>query len=347
VRVTANDGDLGEKLLKEFQDNDKTIPTVLTTSQKLSTGVDALNVRNIVLLRPINSMIEFKQIIGRGTRLYDGKYYFTIYDFVKAYENFQDPTWDGEPVCPVCGNNPCTCEAEALPYEFEGDEDKLTEVEEPRVKYRPSSSGVCTVCGQDPCVCKKPEKLEIRLSDGRTRRIKYLKSDMFWGADGKPVSAEEFLNTMFGQLPEFYGDIKELQEKWSNPKTREELLELLDEAGYGIDVLKQIRTLIDAENSDLLDVLEYISYNIDPIERTERAGRTEKYILSLPVQEQEFVQFIRNLYVKQGVEELGASKLPDLIAMKYGSLPDGMKALGGVNKAKDAFVNFQRHLYAS
>ena len=82
-RVTANDGLLGEQHLRDFQDNEKTIPTILTTSQKLSTGVDARNIRNIVLMRPINSMIEFKQIIGRGTRLYDGKEYFTIYDFVR------------------------------------------------------------------------------------------------------------------------------------------------------------------------------------------------------------------------------------------------------------------------
>jgi len=83
-RVTANDGELGNGYLRAFQNNEKTIPTILTTSQKLSTGVDARNIRNIVLMRPINSMIEFKQIVGRGTRLYDGKDYFTIYDFVKA-----------------------------------------------------------------------------------------------------------------------------------------------------------------------------------------------------------------------------------------------------------------------
>ena len=99
-RVTADDGDIGEQWLLAFQDNDKLIPTILTTSEKLSTGVDALNIRNIVLLRPINSMIEFKQIIGRGT-LFDGKDYFTIYDFVKAHEHFNDPEWDGEPEIPV------------------------------------------------------------------------------------------------------------------------------------------------------------------------------------------------------------------------------------------------------
>ena len=100
ARVTANDGERGNQFLREFQDNEKTIPTILTTSQKLSTGVDARNVRNIVLMRPINSMIEFKQIIGRGTRLFDGKDYFTIYDFVKAHLHFSDPEWDGEPIEP-------------------------------------------------------------------------------------------------------------------------------------------------------------------------------------------------------------------------------------------------------
>jgi hypothetical protein len=99
-RVTADDGALGEQWLRDFQDNEKTIPTILTTSQKLSTGVDARNVRNIVLLRPVNSMIEFKQIIGRGTRLYDGKDYFTIYDFVRAHHHFSDPEWDGDPEAP-------------------------------------------------------------------------------------------------------------------------------------------------------------------------------------------------------------------------------------------------------
>src|SRR2546430_13587558 len=100
ARVTANDGERGEQFLREFQDNEKTIPSVLTTSQKLATGVDARNIRNIVLMRPINSVIEFKQIIGRGTRLYDGKDYFTIYDFVKAHHHFSDPEWDGEPIEP-------------------------------------------------------------------------------------------------------------------------------------------------------------------------------------------------------------------------------------------------------
>ena len=82
-RVTADDGKIGEQHLRDFQDNEKVFPTILTTSQKLSTGVDAPEIRNIVLMRPVNSMVEFKQIVGR-TRLYDKKDHFTIYDFVEA-----------------------------------------------------------------------------------------------------------------------------------------------------------------------------------------------------------------------------------------------------------------------
>ncbi len=338
VRVTANDGEQGEQYLKEFQDNEKTIPTVLTTSQKLSTGVDALNVRNIVLLRPINSMIEFKQIIGRGTRLYVGKYYFTIYDFVKAYENFQDPAWDGEPVCPVCGNNPCTCE--------EGDSDRETEgggdACEPNPDYNKKPRK-----DDDKEEVEKPERLEIRLSDGRTRKIRFIKSDMFWGADGKPVSAEEFLKAMFGQMPEFYTSLEDLREKWSSPKTREELLDRMSEAGYDKETLSRVRTLIDADNSDLLDVLEYISFNVEPILREERAKRTNSYISTLSAQQQDFVKYVIDLYIREGIDELGTSKLPELLNMKYGSVQDGISFLGGLDIAKNTFYGFQRRLYLS
>ena len=147
-RVTANDGSLGELHLRSFQDNEKSIPTLLTTSQKLSTGVDARNIRNIVLMRPINSMIEFKQIIGRGTRLYDGKDYFTIYDFVKAHHPFNDPEWDGQPLepepCPKCKCQPCQCE-------------KPPQEPCPDCGKQPCECErePCPKCGQRPCVCKK------------------------------------------------------------------------------------------------------------------------------------------------------------------------------------------------
>ena len=333
VRVTANDGEIGETYLREFQDNEKTIPTILTTSQKLSTGVDALNVRNIVLLRPVKSMIEFKQIIGRGTRLYEGKYYFTIYDFVKAYENFKDATWDGEPVCPYCGNEPCTCNGEEIQTSTPKQRNEVRDTETP---YKAKE------VEEDK---EKPEKLEIRLSDGRVRRIKFLKSDMFWGADGTPVSVEDFLQTMFGELPAFFSSVEDLQQKWAVPQTRKELLGRLGDMGYGVGVLKQIRTLIDADDSDLLDVLEYIAYNIEPMNRRERVRKVDAYRHSLSEKEQEFVNYITDLYVRAGVEELAMEKLSAIIALKYGSVQDGVTQLGSIEVAKNTFLKVQQRLY--
>ena len=192
---------------------------------------------------------------------------------------------------------------------------------------------------------ERPEKLEIRLSDGRARRIRYIKSDMFWGADGKPVSAEDFLNAMFGQMPEFYTSIDDLREKWSSPKTREELLDKMSEAGYDLETLNRIRTLIDADNSDLLDVLAYISFNVEPIQRAERAQRTDTYVSTLSAPQQDFVRYVISLYIREGIEELGTSKLPELLNMKYGSVQDGISYLGGLNMAKQTFYGFQRSLY--
>lgn len=339
VRITANDGEMGEQYLKEFQDNEKTIPTILTTSQKLSTGVDALNVRNIVLMRPVKSMIEFKQIIGRGTRLYEGKYYFTIYDFVKAYENFLDPQWDGDPVCPVCGNNPCTCHPEPSEYGTDEESGEETKTGEPKPTYGKPPKG------SDEEEKETPERLEIRLSDGRARRIRYIKSDMFWGADGKPVAADDFLRAMFGDMPRFFNSLHDLKEKWSSPKTRETLLEQMAEAGYDRETLCKIRTLIDADDSDLLDVLEYVSFNVEPINREERARRTEEYVSTLTPQQKDFVLYMLQLYINVGMDELGKDKLPELLKLKYGSPQDGMNALGGMEMAKSTFYGVQRSLY--
>ena len=141
---------------------------------------------------------------------------------------------------------------------------------------------------------------------------------MFWGADGKPVSADDFLEAMFGQMPEFYTSIEDLREKWASPKTREELLDKMSEAGYDKETLSRIRTLIDADNSDLLDVLEYISFNVEPIQRAERVQRTDPYVESLTAPQQDFVKYVIRLYIREGIDELGTSKLPEILKMKYG-----------------------------
>ncbi|TZF83915.1 DEAD/DEAH box helicase [Pedobacter sp. BS3] len=341
VRVTANDGEEGERLLREFQDNEKTIPTILTTSQKLSTGVDARNIRNIVLLRPVNSMIEFKQIVGRGTRLFDGKEFFTIYDFVDAYKHFSDPEWDGEPLeeepCKKCGLNPCECEyVPPRPCPVCGERPCVCEKQPPQP---------CEKCGQRPCVCKK--KVKIKLKNGKEREIKHMVSTSFWSADGKPISAEEFLNNLFGELPKLFKDEEELRKLWSNPITRKVLLENLDAAGFPKDDLLTLQKLVDMEKSDLYDVLEYV-FNGDYIAMTReaRAKAAEATIFALLNDKQkEFITFVLSKYIETGVDELDQEKLPILLTNKYQSLEDAKEFLGDVANISRLFIEFQEHLY--
>ena len=343
VRVTANDGEEGERFLRAFQDNEKTIPTLLTTSQKLSTGVDATNIRNIVLLRPVNSMIEFKQIVGRGTRLFDGKEFFTIYDFVDAYQHFNDPEWDGEPLapepCTFCGLNPCECvEIPRPPCEVCRQRPCICE-REPKPP--------CEVCGESPCVCQKRRKVKVKLRNGKEREIQHMVSTSFWSAEGKPISSDEFLNNLFGELPKLFKDEAELRRIWSNPITRKTLLENLDAAGFPKSDLIILQNLVDMEKSDLYDVLEYVfNGNHVAITREARAKAAEATIFSLlNDQQQEFIKFVLSKYIESGVEELDQEKLPILLTNKYQSLEDAKEILGDVGNISRLFIEFQEHLY--
>ena len=341
VRVTANDGEIGEQFLREFQDNEKTIPTILTTSQKLSTGVDARNIRNIVLMRPVNSMIEFKQIVGRGTRLFDGKEFFTIYDYVDAYHHFADPEWDGEPVeeeiCLNCEQSPCVCQKANSKLCSLCQVQPCVCVKEPKPP--------CLKCEQSPCVCKK--KVKIKLKDGKEREIQHMMSTSFWSANGTPISSEEFIQNLFGELPNFFKSEEELRTLWSNPLTRKELLQKLDEAGFGKDELTTLQSLIDAEKSDIFDVLEYIfNSDIKPITREERVAAAQATIFVLLNDKQkEFIEFVLSKYIETGVEELAQEKLPDLLKIKYQSFEDAGAVLGDLSKVRSLFIDFQKHLY--
>lgn len=321
VRVTAADGALGDQYLKAFQDNDNAIPTILTTSQKLSTGVDARNVRNIVLMREVNSMIEFKQIIGRGTRLYDGKDYFTIYDFVKAHHHFSDPEWDGEP--------------EPVEYITPG-----SQVSKPK----PAEQTPKPYQSSEP----KPEKILIKLSDGKTRQIQHMMATSFWGADGKPMSAAQFLESLFGVLPAFFKDEDTLRALWSQPETRKQLLDGLADKGFNKEVLAEMQRIIDAEHSDLFDVLAHVAFALQPLTRASRADQAKELVQQQFADKQSaFIEFVLGQYVQQGVDELAQEKLKDLIHLKYQSIHDATIELGNAAEIRQLFVGFQQYLYQS
>lgn len=334
-RVTADDGKIGEQHLKFFQDNERTIPTILTTSRKLSTGVDARNIRNIVLLRQINSMVEFKQIVGRGTRLWDDKDYFTIYDFVNAHEHFNDPAWDGPPLpptitdppdgpttCTKCGEQPCIC-----------------------VKKDPET---CVECGLIDCICEQegPRKMiRVQLSANRVAELDSMVKTSFWSQDGKPISATEFVKRLFGDLPELFKDEQQLTKLWSLPVTRKKLLTELEERGYTSDQLEDLRKLVHGENSDLFDVLAFVAFQTKLLPRLERASMVRIHMNSYNPAQQEFLDFVLQQYVNTGVNELDDEKLPDLLELKYHAIADAKSVLGEISSIRHIFIDFQKHLY--
>jgi type I restriction enzyme R subunit len=339
-RVTANDGALGEQHLRDFQDNEKSIPTILTTSQKLSTGVDARNIRNIVLMRPINSIIEFKQIIGRGTRLYDGKDYFTIYDFVKAHHHFNDPEWDGEPLppddCPKCAQRPCVCEV-TPPQPC------------PDCGKRPCEclKEPCPECGKIRCICQKKKRAKVKLADGKERKIQHMMVTSFWHPDGTPMSAQQFMEMLFGKLPEFFKDEAELRAIWSVPGTRSKLLDGLAEKGFGAEQMAEMQRIVDAQNSDLFDVLSYVAYAAPTKTREERATQAKVDIsASFNVKQQAFLDFVLAHYVAEGVRELDQDKLTPLLRLRYNnSIADAIADLGKPEEIGEFFSGFQQFLY--
>ena len=314
------------------------IPTILTTSQKLSTGVDARNVRNIVLMRPINSMIEFKQIIGRGTRLYDGKDYFTIYDFVKAHLHFSDPEWDGEPIdpeaCPKCGARPCVCVVAPPAACPVCGQIPCTCPPEPCPKY-----------GQRPCVCRK--RVKVKLADGKARTIQHMMMTTFWHPDGTPMSAQQFMEQLFGKLPDFFKDEAELRALWSAPDTRKKLLQRLADKGFDHNRLTDLQKAIDAEKSDPFDVLANVAYAMPPETREVRAAQARVHInTQFGAKQQVFLDFVLQHCVSVGVEELGQEKLTPLLRLKYhNSIADAVADLGKPEEIGKAFAGFQKYLY--
>lgn len=328
VRVTADDGEIGEQFLRDFQNNDKSIPTILTTSKKLSTGVDARNVRNIVLMRPVKDIIEFKQIIGRGTRLYDGKDYFTIYDFVKAHEHFQDPEWDGEPLPPEAENG-------------DGDEPggRVMEGNEPGGRKREENGN-----GQE---ANRRQRIRVKLADGKERTIQHMSVTTFWHPDGTPMSAQEFMENLFGSLPQFFGSEEDLRRLWSDPETRVELMEKLSEKGFGKEQLAEMQRIIDAEASDLFDVLAYVAYRIPTMTREDRSELARRRLAGEFNEKQVgFLDFVLRQYVKEGVGELSPDKLSPLLRLKYrNALSDAVADLGKPDMIKLTFSGFQKYLY--
>lgn len=340
VRITSDEGEIGKRLLKTFQDNDKDIPTILTSSQMLTTGVDARNVRNIVLVRNIGSIVEFKQIIGRGTRLFDGKDFFTILDFTGASENFYDDEWDGLP------SEPTT----RIKVDDEGQPITINDPPNYPTKEDDENEGEGNTEDPEKNEPQKPVKIEVRLSDSRTLRITNIET-RYIGADGKPMSATEFVRSLTdGVLPTLYHSEEQLREIWQKPETRKALLDELERRGLDNEHLEILQRMFEAQDCDIFDVLNHVSYSRDMITRKQRAaklrGETHFFEVFTNVQAKDFLHFILERYEADGVEELERDKLSELIKLRnLGTASEAAAVFGGRERLLDAYYGLQRELF--
>jgi len=329
VRITSDEGKIGRELLEKFQDNDRDIPTILTSSQMLTTGVDARNVRNIVLVRTINSMVEFKQIVGRGTRVFDGKDFFTIIDFTGATELFYDEAWDGLPE-----------EQREVQVEQIG----VATFDESPIVYPPTSEDE----NQERETTQRARTV-IRLKDGRKLKVIDVET-RYIDEDGRPLSAEEFLESLIGKLPTLFESEERLRDIWSQPNTRKELLQQMEGMGFDLESMYTLQQMLRAEDSDIFDVLAHIAFNTSMVTREKRAVRVRGNEVFFKVfkklEARKFLEFVLDRYVSTGVEELDQDHLGELIQISgLKTATEAVAAFGNVKKMQQAFLELQQALY--
>lgn len=326
VRVTSDEGKVGRELLEKFQDNDKDIPTIITSSQMLTTGVDARNVRNVVLDRTIGSMVEFKQIVGRGTRVFDGKDYFTIVDFRGATNNFYDEEWDGEPEAPEPGGTREPTPPPYTPEPPEGGDGPEPEPGEPRQRLK----------------VKLGKHRELKVIDIETRYI---------DENGKPLTIQEFVERLIQQLPGLFTSVDELRDIWSDPDLREQLLAKLVQAGFDKEQLSTLRRMFEADDCDMFDLLAFLAFEQPMATRKSRAEAVRANSAFFDQYQQEkakqFLHFVLNRYEQTGVTELARERLPALIELSgLGTTKDASMAFGGKPaQLLAAFKQLQHQLY--
>ena len=327
-RVTADDGATGDQYLREFRNSDLPVPTILTTSQKLTTGVDACNVRSIVLMREVKSMVEFKQIIGRGTRLYEGKPYFVIYDFTDASDRFQDDGWDGPTICPKCGRAPCVCE------------------KGPPKPPRPKQ--VCKVCGCNPCVCPKPPKKSVTIDLWDGRQISATWEDKVI-LDNEMLDVKEFLVRFANAIRRFTKDEQGLRGKWQEMEERSNLLEELAVLGFTEEKLREIQQKTERQEYDVLDITLDLVYAVAPIKRAMRAERLAEKLALLTPQQRALAEVILRNYVNDGVWTLSMKGFSDLLKQRYGSISEALSKLSfpTLDHALNYYSDIQHWLYAA
>ena len=322
VRVTSNEWEIWKIFLEKFQNNSKDIPTILTSSQMLTTWVDALNVRNIVLDRNIWSIVEYKQIIGRGTRVFDGKDFFTVYDFRWATTKFVDEIWDW------------------LPEDDFEKEEKILENKNKEENFE-------DFLPKDEKIKEKNEKIFVKLAYNREIKIINIETRYLDPTTGKHLSSEDFIKKILGELPKFYQNEHDLRLAWANPETREKFLKNLEYIWLDAEQIENLKKIFEAEKSDIFDILAYISYGNEMKNRDERS-KIAKSILEKyeNPKAKDFLQFLLGLYEREWIMSFKKDGLSSKIELFNRWLAREIAAeFGWVQELKQAYYDLQKGIY--
>jgi type I restriction enzyme R subunit len=335
-RVTSDEGDVGRAHLSRFQDIEETSPVILTTSEMLTTGVDAPTVQNVVLCRVVNSMVEFKQIMGRGTRLrtdYD-KWYFTVVDFTgSASEKFADPEFDG--------------------YPEREDKDEWGDDEDGDVVVVDGGEG-----DQGEGGGLDEDETNGRNGETKTGRRKYyvdgvhveigVEAVYILDPDGK-LRTVELTDYTKDQVRKLYRTEAELRAKWVEPKYRSAVIDELEERGIDVEHLAEQGGHLE---SDPFDLLCHVAFDAPLRSRGERAEALRKkspdFWDRYTAGAQEVLNAILDKYAEIGPDGLD---IPDVLQVppltEMGTVIDLANRFGGAHEMATALHELQERLYAA
>ena len=331
VRITGSD-EYGKGKLDYFISVASKYPVIATTSKLLSTGVDCKMVKLIVLDQQIGSMTEFKQIIGRGTRIREkeGKTHFVVMDFRNVTRLFADPDWDG-PIeidpdyppkpCPVCGKNPCVCP-------------------------KPTPPSVCPVCGKNPCECPTPVPRPKPIVDKNGCEVKVInKVVSVYDTNGKLLRTESITDYTKKNIIDTYATIETFTSKWNALKRKSEIAEMLKEAGIDLAVLKHDRNMDDVDDFDFIC---HIAYGKKTLTRRERAEQVKKRDVFSKYGEQArlVLEALLDKYMDEGISELeNLSVLKNDPFRRFGSPANIARLFGGKQGYLNAVNNLTQLIY--
>lgn len=333
-RVTSDEGGIGRGHLSNFQDVERPTPVILTTSQMLTTGVDAPTVQNVVLVRVINSLTEFKQIIGRGTRVRDdyGKLFFNILDYTgSATRLFADPEFDGEPSIETEQH----IDQEGQPTEGQivlTPEESLDQVEADRVAEPTTPYG---------------ERGKFYFDGGRVEIVAHLVYEL--DADGNQLRVVSFTDYTAARVRTLYANAVELRTQWADPDHRQEIIDKLAERGIDFDELAAAANHPDA---DPLDLLCHVAFNAPLRTRRERAQRLRSerkdFFDQYGPEARAILDELLDKYTEHGTAQF---VVPDVLEVppisERGNVMQIARFFGGEDKLVDAIRRLQTLLYAA